>query len=255
MDKSKVFDQFDSDSKALFEKEFKKIKRIYVDLDAIQDFRLGALLCKITTDREYQYILEHIVPYEDAFDKQVMKYFPELDYIEKEIPAYTCETNADKLSVFSPMTSLYGEFMGALTVINDKNQIGDKTVDNIHITFNCKNFDYTKKERILADLYSVNNRLTVDFITGGTSVLDDKLLGSYDMLILDSLCEFMRDLKIAKMVMSDGILRDAIVMCNLEIDEVHHTLNETELHNKVQQTSAVLNVLFDLTYVRKKIMR
>lgn len=89
------------------EKEFEDmnmpIKRVYIDIEFLQDFRLGALIKLITTDVEYQYILEKLPVYSVSHGEPITRFFPDLGFTEEQVKEYMKdESHWETLAMDSP---------------------------------------------------------------------------------------------------------------------------------------------------------
>lgn len=86
-----------------FEDMTEPVRRIYIDIEFLQDFRLGALIKLITTDVEYKYILEKLPLYSMSHGEPITSFFPDLGFTEDQIKDYIKdERNWETLAMDSP---------------------------------------------------------------------------------------------------------------------------------------------------------
>lgn len=86
-----------------FEDMNQPIKRVYIDIEFLQDFRLGALIKLISTDVEYQYILSQLPKYSMSHGEPITSFFPDLGFTEEQIRSYVKdEKNWEGLAMDSP---------------------------------------------------------------------------------------------------------------------------------------------------------
>lgn len=126
MEKAEVLiEEFRND---YFKSKFSPIRHMYIDLEMLQDFRLGALFCLIKTDAEYQYI-KHIISkennaYKTRLNEDTMTWFPAIESItDKDLDEYIENPdNHKRLVVSSPMTTTYLELFDMFVSIIDRNR-------------------------------------------------------------------------------------------------------------------------------------
>lgn len=86
-----------------FEDMNEPIKRVYIDIEFLQDFRLGALIKLISTEVEYQYILEKLPVYSMSHGEPITSFFPDLGFTEEQVKAYMKEeSHWEALAMDSP---------------------------------------------------------------------------------------------------------------------------------------------------------
>lgn len=153
-----------------FKSMLNPIKHIYIDLEVLQDFRLGALFCLISTDSEYQYI-KHVLeqeqcPYQVRLDDLTMSYFPAIKSItDDDITEFINDSaNHKALVKVSPMTYMYTQFREIMQVIVDRNQSIDKSKDpgaKFHIGTNTVKYDNEDIFNLMVAFFSGDTRFPI----------------------------------------------------------------------------------------------
>jgi len=118
------------------EDEFTPISRIYIDMEMLKDFKLGALLTLIDSEAKYDYVRSQIPYYNHRLDDDTLKYFPKLS-IDPELfnqrlidPKYQVA-----ISVVAPNTTFFYELGDILfNIINHNHRTGNDTL-SIKIDF------------------------------------------------------------------------------------------------------------------------
>lgn len=102
-DANRIADTLKRNNEKEFEDMMRPIQKVYIDIEFLQDFRLGALIKLIKTDVEYQYIREKIPLYSFSHGESVTKYFPDLGFKEEQIDEYLKdESHWEELAMDSP---------------------------------------------------------------------------------------------------------------------------------------------------------
>lgn len=86
-----------------FEDMSEPVRRVYIDIEFLQDFRLGALIKLISTDVEYKYILEKLPLYSMSHGEPITSFFPDLGFTEDQVKEYMKDVrNWEALAMDSP---------------------------------------------------------------------------------------------------------------------------------------------------------
>ena len=139
----KLLDLFNKTSEEAVLSEHGPITDIYVDMDYLQDLKIGALLHRVTVQKELEYILHKIPAYNKRFDYECAKYFPALGISERDILNDLKDDNKIDLICFkAPFTSVYYEFVELLrAIINHNKAVSSKHV-GLQIQINVENTLY-----------------------------------------------------------------------------------------------------------------
>ncbi len=164
------------------------IKRIYIDIEFLQDFRLGALIKLISTDVEYQYILSQLPRYSTSHGEPITSFFPELGFTEEQIKAYISDKkNWEGLAMDSP----FYENVQAICVfiakyVEHNNRVGYSAPIDIYI--GCTDLLYCIEARrklavILLDFLDMANLI---FIPTSLYEFEEVAIDNYDVYMVAS---------------------------------------------------------------------
>lgn len=93
---------------AFFNAALKPIRSIYVDMELLQDLKMGAMLTFITLQEELEYIQHRIPIYNDRLDDECAKYFPLLEITEEQIIERMRDLkHMDTICTIAPFSSAY----------------------------------------------------------------------------------------------------------------------------------------------------
>jgi hypothetical protein len=263
----------------LFGHILKPCSTVLYDMDCLQDFKLGALLCMIQEEYEYDYIISRLPIYDQALDTNVMEYFPDLTYTDEMIENYIKDPeNSKKLAFSSPMTSIYTEMQATLhglEISNHKCPNWDGAISLIFYTIdlslirpNLNNFiDHLKeiygyKPNEFNDkiIFSDNDVITIQVLQNlkltlmqGELTKEKKyFFNDNDMYFIRDIGKFFRDSNISKMVMEEGILFDKEVYANLTVDKDKQNKSEKEITDMLDATIKAFNLLCNFKFIGKE---
>ena len=186
------------------EKEFEDmmapIKRVYIDIEFLQDFRLGALIKLIKTDVEYQYIREKIPIYSASHGEPITRFFPDLGFKEEQIDEYLKDkSHWEGLAMDRP----FYENVKAICVF-----IGEYTKHNVRVGYNkpidvyigCTDLLYCIKARrrlavILMDFLDTVNLV---FIPTSLYEFEEVAIDDYDVYMVASPSKLINHTKLVK---------------------------------------------------------
>lgn len=224
LQQSIVFSSIAKGQDKIFKELEKTIDSIYVDIEFLQDFRLGALLQLIQTQKEYDYIYSRITDYSSSLDDDTMKHFPELKITEAQIDEYIKNPeNWFQLALESPFYINLTEFFNLLSLISQQNMIKKKT-NNVEIFVGASMLRYPDMAKIsFVKLFEKSfDNLTFHFLPASLYEFQERTIDSYDIYLVRSPSKFLnhKDLvkKFGNMDLSDRIVIGMIEMKATEED-------------------------------------
>lgn len=159
-DKAAIDRLFEAENEKQFEMATKVIKRVYIDLDVLQDFRLGALIAMIDSQEKYDYIIKNTLVYEATYRNDITTAFPALGISDEQVDAYVADKhNWANLAVVSPFRTAAVEISEALSTIYAINQV-KKYFDKIIVDIGMPTVVYTPPAReklLMLILHDINN--------------------------------------------------------------------------------------------------
>ena len=174
------------------EKEFEDmntpIKRVYIDIEFLQDFRLGALIKLISTDVEYQYILEKLPLYSVSHGEPITRFFPDLGFTEEQVKEYMEDkSHWEDLAMDSPF---YENVESICVFISEytKHNVRVGYTKPIDIYIGCTDLLYCVKARrrlavILMDFLDMVNLV---FIPTSLYEFEEVAIEDYDVYMVAS---------------------------------------------------------------------
>ena len=195
---------------SFFDTILKPINNIYVDLELMQDFKIGALLSMITLKEEIEYIQHNLPKYNKRYDFECAKYFPALKISEHDINLrLKSEAQNIFITTMSPFNGVWSIFANCLVDIGHHN---DMTKNNVktRIVFNIADIPYPDPLKIdITD--NVNKYLhNVDVQFTQYERYDETDLSGYDLLFIYDLPQFVKpDTTTSKQFFREGKFANA----------------------------------------------
>lgn len=239
--------------KAYFESDFTPMYHIYADLEALQDFRLGALLNMITTEPEYDYIIHQLPKYIGRFDDHTMKYFPVIeDITDKDITKFIKDSNNHSLLTrISPMTSAFDLLPEFITQMHMCNHRCSEEKKRINLTIGTSSVIYTQSEKqnLIKLLTSMDGFLDVTIINRPFTKLEEETMFSFNVYLWYDIANYMRHPKVLQAMGEDNVFFNKKVFA-LPILENTPMEGQT-VEDLLVNTKVVLDVCCDFEYVER----
>ncbi len=141
------------------------VNTIYVELSVIQDIYLGALLCLLKDESEYNYVLSGLSNYNSRYLLGCAQYFPDLKIEESELQKIL-EDPEHTLNIIrsSPMTKAFSQLGEFILMIHEHNRLvnaRDKTLTIYLSTYPLKfSHEVYSKEMFITIGRELKNRVT-----------------------------------------------------------------------------------------------
>jgi hypothetical protein len=199
--------KLEKEAEAFFEGDFTPIKSIYIDLEVLQDFYLGALLTFVETDAQLEYIKKNLVEYNKRCDHTVAKYFPDMNVSDEQIKEIVNDKSNHKLLTnISPMTAL---FYRLEDVIGDVYETNVKTEHrnplSVVIGSSSINYDLQDRERFISAIREFDSEVRITFINGSLYDLSKTEIEVFGMYLIDDIEKMTVDERIGKPMMSEEL--------------------------------------------------
>ena len=136
-----IQDSLNTLSKSYFTDISDTISTIYVDMEILQDLRIGALLQTVTVPEEIEYIQEQIPEYNRRLDLETAKHFPVLKKTDEELDQII-KDNPLKTAIVSPWTKIYNNFMIVLGSLYMKTKSRDTKPAPLLVVINTEAAPY-----------------------------------------------------------------------------------------------------------------
>ncbi len=233
---SDVGNLFEDVGQKYFNTELAPVTRVYVDLEYIQDLKLGALLSRLTVPQEMQYVHARFKSYNNRYDLLTAKYFPVLKITEAMLLQDLQDTNKlNKICLLAPWTSTYYHLIELVELFKQHNS--KLTDDNIPMTLTINIADVQYPVILQKKLKQVLHKiLQIDIeIISMPRYTDDPLnYLQYQLMFLYDYGQFVNQL--AKPFVNDGKFIDTKIIAQPYIqsdlghkpDDYEHVLNSTE---------------------------
>lgn len=237
-----------------FKQSVTTINNLYIDMEVLQDFRLGALLNLITTQAEFDYILFRLGEYSKRLDERVMCYFPAIDTItDEDIDAFIVDSsNHRKLGYISPMTQVYQDIPGLANSILKLNEFAPDGIQllTFHIGINSIVLDPDLKQNIINQFKKLGNDIKIVLYDTSLSEINKEVFETFDMFIVNNIKTFMYDKTIQK-YLSDGLFFNKRLLTHpyMEDSTGDKKVDEQRFHN----TKIMLDVYCDFDYIERKV--
>lgn len=242
-------------SREYFEDMFNPCHNLYIDLEMLQDFRLGALLCLITTEPEYQYIQYRLKEYNDRFNLNTMEHFPVITSVtEEDITTYIDDKkNHLTLARVSPMTDLYAmmpEFLRAVRLVNLK---CSSQHDLLTITLGTDSVIYDKpaKTTLINVFKKLDTRLNVDIINRPAWEMDNASILGNELFLVHDMTQFFNHKVISNYVFNSEVFTSKRILAH-PVVETEDKEGHTDIQ-KLQATRDFLTIYCNFEYIQRGI--
>ena len=136
-----IQDSLSNLSKAYFTEISEDVSTIYVDMEILQDFRIGALLQTVTVPEEIEYIQAQLPAYNARTDLETASHFPVLKKTDEELLEIIAK-NPLRTAILSPWTKIYNNFHIVLKYLYLNSRNKDMTVRPLTIVANSGDMLY-----------------------------------------------------------------------------------------------------------------
>ena len=134
-------DSLEKLKKEYFTNISEEVDRIYVDMELLQDLKIGALLQTATVPEEIEYIQSCIPTYNCRFDLETASHFPVLKTTDEKL-LEIMKKNPKKTAMISPWTKIYSNFHIVLKYLYLKSTSTHNQATPLNIVVNCADISY-----------------------------------------------------------------------------------------------------------------
>ena len=183
-----------------FEEMTKPVQRIYVDIEFLQDFRLGALISLISTETEYQYILSELPKYSMSHGEPITSFFPELGFKEEQVIEYMKDTkNWESLALNSPYYETIKD-MCDLIIEMTKHNVLMHYSKPIDLYIGCTDLLYCieARRRLAVLLLDYLDKINLTFLPTSLYEFKEVAIDDYDIYMLASANKFINNESLVK---------------------------------------------------------
>jgi hypothetical protein len=239
-------------SENYFKNKFKKIERIYIELEAIQDFRLGAVICLSKNEVGYDYVRRCIVDYNKRTDDLTAKYFPALRLSEEMIDVFISNPKNHKaLVLVSPMNNLFSKIPDMIRAIFEDNRRASVNNPGFEIMFGTSSVIYSQEHKKVIEnqIKSFNNLVNVTILNRPLHEIEEDTVIECSTYIVDSVARFLNNPTITKWLENDRFFASKMV---LGYPVVHGDPDPGETkEQQLEKLRRVLSVYFDYNYLER----
>lgn len=248
---------FDQSSKHFMAELLRPINNVYVELDALWDYKIGALTGMIDTEAEYQYILHRIQQYNTGNDKRISKMFPVLDISDDDVLEFLKDPeHSNYLCSRSPITSLYTEFPLWLEEIFRHNRRESPNSD-VNLYLNCRYFRYPKpyQQQLVKLIQDAFPYTTVTFLHGNVAFAGEEFIKKMQFFILSDLQEFLPEGSTTGKLMEANKMFDVYVKCIRSISPTVLDRPDCPAQDSlIESTAAFFNMMCNFEYVNANVI-
>ncbi len=166
-------------------------EHIFIDVETLYDFKLGALFC-LTTKDQYKYILDLLPDYLSSKDLEVCKHFPECNVDEETINRFMDDPVVNKtLSLIAPPRSLVEDLADIIPALNTYNT-SKETQHPLKITINQSTFELSDEAKLRLEdyIHSVDSNVEVTFVKYNWTNIPKDVLEMQDVIIVYDIAAF-----------------------------------------------------------------
>lgn len=166
-------------------------ERIFIDIETLYDFKLGALIA-LRAEDSYDYIMSRIDEYLKAYDLEIAKHFPDLNISEEMINAFIADPyNQETLSLLAPPRAILEDLEDVIRGINTFNTSKERT-EPLKITINQSTFRISDraKDRLTDYILSIDPLIDIEYTEYTWQDIPKDVLTSFDVMIIYDIASF-----------------------------------------------------------------
>ena len=241
---------FDSMSEAYMEQEFSPISNIYYDMDLLQDFRLGAVLCSINTELEYEYLVKKLPDYNNRYDNATIKYFsalPDIDDIFMD--NYLCDPEHHHvLAAMSPWTALMNDQFSYLkNIVETNNRCQASQVVTVHLGLGDVGYSEPLRENLSHSFYNISPNIRLEFHDNTIMYLDKRIMDNMDVIMVSDINAFMNAPNAKAWITEEGFFDKSIMAPKIVTEKITEDVEQV-----LEKTLVVLRAYFQFTYIKRE---
>ena len=241
-------------SENYFKDKFKSKRAIYFDLESIQDFKLGAILCLIKSETAWEYIKLCLPKYTERLDDEICKYFPALGLKEQQIEAFINDPkNHSVLVKASPMNRIYMEIPKIIAMTFDENRRVDPSNPRFSIYFGTSSVKYDKHQKeILSNLIKQTNKFVdVEIFDRPLREIEEEVVSIIDMYVIGDLHVFFNHPKIMQWISDDKVFKNKLI---LGYPTIYSKDGDDSDELTLEKLKRFLNIYFNFDYIERALI-
>lgn len=240
-----------------FEEMTKPIERMYVDIEFLQDFRLGALIKLISTDVEYQYILSELPKYSMSHGEPITSFFPELGFTEEQVKAYMQDkSHWEELALTSPYYETIQD-MCTLIIEMTKHNVLMHYSKPIELYVGCTDLLYCieARRRLAVLLLDFLDKIDLTFLPTSLYEFKEVAIDDYDIYMLASANKFINHNLLVKRFENMEMTGKTIIALE-EIDTSDEELKEANYSkdDALEATAEFINMFTKFGFAKRVIL-
>lgn len=242
-------DTLDRLSENYFSSLSNPVNKIYIDMELLQDFKLGALLSTVTVKEEVEYIMSCLPVYNLKFNNRTAEYFPVLKKTDEELLSIV-KNNSIKTALLSPWTKIYNNLNVILKYLYLNSQHIDGNPKQITIVVNCSDMKYPIQ---MFDLWAntmkeTHPKLDIRLIAYPRYTAPVELYEEFDMFFIYDHEKFFNTEGIASAISADQKKEFKIVYSPPYIND-SLGLDKSEYPKALASSRSLLNLIVDFFYM------
>ena len=241
-------DSLEKLKKAYFTNINNQVSKIYVDMEILQDFKLGALLQTVTVPEEVEYIQACIPEYNKKFDLETASHFPVLKHTDEEL-LKIMEQHPVKTVMLSPWTKIFTNFHVVLKYLYLSTTTRDEKPTPLSIIINSADVVYPLPlfDKFVKQVEISYPGATVKLSHDTRYEMSQDFYLSFDMFFLYDHEKFFGSNFINSMMNSPNYTTRTIYTTPYINKEMG--LDPSEYLKGLTSTGATLNLFFDFYYM------
>jgi hypothetical protein len=242
-------------------------KTFYIDLQYIQDIKIGAISSLIQNEEEYNYFLSCLDDYNDKLYNKHASYFPNLNISENELDKYITTSKYIKFLVAtSPLTSTYLELKKLLDNIHANNVRNKELYPDYKIYVNIYPWNIKKiKEDVPKDLnliieiikskfLYIHKDIKIYLIDHPLSQINLSLFDTFDLIFIYNLEHLLGNEKLREHFFYRGLSKEIIIRSPIRFDADISDKTEDEILHYIKIGAASMSVICNFDYIHPKIL-
>lgn len=252
-------DTFADAGTRILQKEYRQIKRIYVDLEYLQDLRFGAILTHLKSSDELKYVFSCLNRYNARYDEHTSLYFPNLHLNDKIIEAdFKDAHTVAKIASVAPMTSMYYNFNTLVSMFVRSNKYVSEGDSTIKISIGVDNQFYPDR---LLRLFKENiesrfgSKVSVSIEKCRRYSQGYEFFHSNDILFLYDFESFVNaNPRMSTAFAGEGMFVDKTIFAIPQVNDKFNHLSDKDKERGIDKMRDQLNLYCDFEYAPSEIL-
>ncbi len=248
----------DQIKESIIANESSTCKGLYIEIEMISDIELQSLM-NMVDERQLNHILENMNHYSGRVDKQITKYFPELNILDLEVTENITSTeHPEELFIGAPHREFHDTITPLITDITHDNRckFDHNSFTDLNLHFNCKYVEIpiAIQQLITKEFQQYIPRGTITFSHGNTGDHPKSLMQRFDIFFIYYTKDWINGNSTKKLVEEEDFYGEKKMMCMVELDFDPYTKTPDQLDEIMKNTQVIYDTFCKFVFIDNNLL-